>query len=70
MAKKTHIKQPTNLTEPVKLCGDCGHGNWVDSFNNLDWEGKPICLTCPFNQWHILRGTKACKEWKPKEGKQ
>lgn len=70
MAKRTLPKQQTKTAEPVKVCGDCGHGNWVDSFNNLDWEGKPICLTCPFNKYHILRDAKACKEWKPKEGKQ
>lgn len=73
MAKRaTAPKKPVQPTTPVRICDDCGHGNWVDSFSNIDWEGKPICLTCPYEQYHILRGRKACGNWKPKpkEGEQ
>lgn len=68
MAKRATTKKPE---QPARLCGDCGHGVWIDSFSNLDWERKPICLTCQYRQFHILRGAKCCDKWIPKkEGKQ
>lgn len=73
MAKR--VTAPRNQKQPdwmQKKCGDYGHGVWVDSFNNVDWEGKPICLTCKYRPpYHILRGAQACANWKPKkEGEQ
>lgn len=76
MAKRaTAPKRGTTVNQqPVHICDDCKHSNWVQSHSNLDWEGKPICLTCPFEQWYILRGRKACGKWEPepkgKEGNQ
>lgn len=68
MAKRVNaFKNAQQLTPSINRCDDCGHGNWVNSFNNIDWEGNPICLTCPNEKWHILRGCKACNNWKPKE---
>ena len=64
MAKKyTPTKAPE---QPQRYCGDCAFGTWVDSFSNMDWQGKPICLTCPNRQFYILRGAKACEKWKQK----
>lgn len=73
MAKRaTTPKKTTQPEKPIRICDDCGNGVWVDSFSNIDWEGKPIYLTCPFEQYHILRGRKACANWipKPKEAEQ
>ena len=67
MAKRmtTPKRGTTAPGTPVHICDDCGHGSWVNTHSNLDWQGKPICLTCPFQQYHIIRGRKACGEWKP-----
>ena len=66
MAKRTTTQIKKAPDQPQRICGDCGLGTWVDSFNNMDWQGKPICLTCPNRQFHILRGAKACEKWIPK----
>lgn len=64
MAKKyTPAKAPE---QPQRFCGDCGLGTWVEGSQNLDWQRKPICLTCHNSQFHILRGAKACEKWIPK----
>lgn len=64
MAKRTTPTTKKPPEQPKRICGYCGLGTWVDSFNNLDWQGKPICLTCP--NFHISRGAKACEKWIPK----
>ena len=68
MAKKaTAPKRGTTVTPGTNhICGDCKHARWVETHQNKDWKGKYICLTCPFEQWHILRGRKACTEFEPK----
>ena len=66
MAKRTATLIKKNLDQPQRICGDCGLGTWVDSFNNMDLRGKPICLTCPNRQFHILRSANACEKWMPK----
>lgn len=71
MAKRvTAPKKGTTAPGIQHVCGECKHGNWVESSHNLDWQGNPICLTCPYQQYHILRGRKACHNFKPKEGVQ
>ena len=74
MAKKQTPTRPGQIQPQwtKEICDDCNHGNWIDAHSNMDWENKPICLTCPFKQFHILRGSKACANWKtkPKEFKQ
>ena len=66
MAKRTATLIKKNHDQPQRICGDCGLGTWVDSFNNMDLRGKPICLTCPNRQFHILRSANACEKWMPK----
>lgn len=56
-------KQPEWTKE---ICDDCKHSSWDTKFENKDWQGKPICLTCPFEQWKIIRGRRACAKWQPK----
>ena len=73
MAKRVTAPRPGTIQpEWTKhICDDCGHSSWVNSHSNLDWQGKPICLTCPFRQFHIIRGSKACANWtQRKEAKQ
>ena len=61
MAKRyTPAKAPE---QPQRVCGDCGLGTWVKDSTNLDWQRKPICLTCPESKFHILRSQKACEKW-------
>ena len=66
MAKRTTTPIKKAPDQPQRICGDCGLGMWVDSFNNMDLRGKPICLTCPNRQFHILRSENACEKWMPK----
>ena len=66
MAKRTTMPIKKAPDQPQRVCGDCGLGTWVDSFNNMDLRGKPICLTCPNRQFHILRSANACEKWMPK----
>lgn len=66
MAKRATAPRKGTPEQPARICDDCKHGNWVNSHTNMDWQGKPICLTCPFKQWHILRGSKACAQYEPK----
>lgn len=69
MKRKARIpKRGTTVTPETKhICDDCKHSKWVEAYSNLDWQGKPICLTCPFEKWHIIRGHKACDKWEPKQ---
>jgi hypothetical protein len=59
MAKKI-IKVTGNV------CGNCGRGKWVESELNVGWELKPILLTCPEFDRHILRSQNACDKIKLK----
>ena len=75
MAKKrtTPVRPGQSQPEWMKhICDECKHGRWVETHQNKDWEGKYICLSCPFEQWHIIRGRRACSHFepKPKEGAQ
>lgn len=47
------------------ICDDCKHRNWIETQSNKDWEGKFLCLACPFEDFHILRGRRACDKWQP-----
>lgn len=53
-------KQPTTINR----CDDCALATWDRKHINTDHEGEPIGLRCPFQQWLIIRGTKACKKFK------
>lgn len=66
MAKRTATPIKKAPDQPQRVCGDCALGTWVDGSQNLDWQRKPICLTCPNRPFHILRGAKACEKWIPK----
>lgn len=63
MAKRTATPIKKAPDQPQRVCGDCVLGTWVDGSQNLDWQRKPICLTCPNRPFHILRGAKACERW-------
>lgn len=67
MAKK---KEKEKVTSPVYVnhnCGDCGWGVFDYENSNLDLNGKPICLECPYTENRKrIRSEKACDKWKPK----
>lgn len=71
MAKRmTAAPRPAQQQQPEwakHICDDCKHARWVETHQNKDWEGKYICLTCPFEKWHIIRGRKACAKFEPKQ---
>lgn len=68
MAKKKEAEKP-----PVYLdhfCGDCGWGAFYFEHSNLDINGNPICLDCPYTENRKrIRSEKACSKWKPKKKK-
>ena len=70
MAKRTTTPIKKAPDQPQRVCGDCALGTWVDGSQNLDWQRKPICLTCPNRPFHILRGAKACEKWIQKPNKE
>ena len=59
MAKK-------KINKTGNVCGDCSLGKWVESDLNVDWELKPIMLTCPEFDRYILRSQIACIKFKLK----
>lgn len=68
MAKKKQTR-PAKKNEEVKqdrYCGNCGWGEFSHEFRNLDIEGNPICVTCPFERWKKIRDEAGCDKWKPK----
>lgn len=66
-AAATKSKPPEYLSH---TCGDCGWGEFTHEYNNLDLNGKPICLYCPFTERRKrIRSEKACDKWKPKKEK-
>lgn len=63
---KTNVKKKDE-PKPVHICGDCGWGEYYYTHSNLDIEGKPICLKCPYvDNRSMIRPEKACDKWKPK----
>ena len=69
MAKRTTAPTRPGQTKPEytkHVCDECTHARWVETHQNKDWQGKYICLTCPFEQWHIIRGRQACERFEPK----
>lgn len=63
---KTNVKKKDE-PKPVHICGDCGWGEYYYTHSNLDIEGKPICLKCPYvDNRSMIRSEKAYDKWKPK----
>ena len=68
-AAKNNIKKKGE-PKPVHTCGECGWGEFYFKHSNLDMNGKPICLKCPFvDNRSMIRSEKACDKWKPKPNK-
>lgn len=54
----------------TEVCDNCAHGKWNTNFFNLDLNGKPITLRCPYyedGKYGILRGTAACEKFLKKD---
>lgn len=57
--------QRKTQTTNNEICDHCALAHWDTKHINQDWQGKPIGLRCPHQQWLIIRGTKACDKFKP-----
>lgn len=55
---------PKQIPATVNRCGDCSRGKFLTYLSNMDKDGKPICLICPFKEFNVGRFEKACKEFK------
>lgn len=68
--KKMKRQQNKRIKSPVYLshtCGDCGWGKFTYEHKNLDLDGNPICLDCPFTEnRRRIRSERACDKWKVK----
>lgn len=65
MAKKKSIKEEKQVSN-THTCGDCGNGTYYYDAGNLDLDGNPICLSCPFTENRKrIRSERACDKWKP-----
>lgn len=51
MAKKEKVSKPD------QVCSECACSTWQWKHEHLDLQGKPICLTCPHEEYWIIRGT-------------
>lgn len=60
-------RQKETIIEIKKeICDDCKYATWNTDFFNLDLEGKPITLRCPYyedGKFGIIRGSQACKRF-------
>lgn len=55
---KNNIKKKDE-PKPVHTCGECGWGKFYYEHSNLDMDGNPICLKCPFvENCSIIRSEK------------
>lgn len=41
----------------AQICSECTNATWQWKHEHIDLKGKPICLTCPHQEWWIIRGT-------------
>lgn len=56
-----------NNTRCDKRCGNCKHGQPYYTHNNLDHNGKPICVRCVYQPYAMVRSEFGCKHWLGKE---
>ena len=56
------MKKKQIATQPIlNVCGNCANKQWLTHNANYDLKGNPICLTCDFKPFHILRTATACE---------
>lgn len=59
---KNNIKKKDE-PKPVHTCGECGWGKFYYEHSNLDMDGNPICLKCPFvENRSIIRSEKSVRQ--------
>lgn len=44
-------------SKPDQICSECACATWQWKHEHIDLQGKPICLTCPHEEYWIIRGT-------------
>lgn len=60
MKKKTTKK----TIEEINICDDCKFSQIYDNNPlNRDIYGKPTLLTCKFEEFRIVRGSRACRKF-------
>lgn len=53
-----------------EICDNCELSKWVTHLHQyFDHAGKPICLTCPHEQYFIVRGHRACQHFVKRKDK-
>ena len=69
MVRRKAIQPPKKEKVPkVKhYCGECALGTFYYTHNNIDLNGKPICLKCPHSDTSRIRSELACRYFKEKE---
>ena len=63
---KAPMKAKRPDPQPIHYCGECGHGVYDLKFANLDLEGKPTLVACPFFTFKHVRSERACAHFTPK----
>lgn len=69
---KKRIIRKREVKEERHTCGECGRATWYWAHQHLDCDGRPICVSCPFQERKMIRTEYACKkfiEGAPKSGK-
>lgn len=70
MAKKRAPAKNNTSEYLYHTCGECCWGEFTFEFQNLNIDGKPICLDCPYTEnRRRIRSERACDKWKPKKHK-
>lgn len=55
------------ISSEVHTCGECGWGMPYIEHSSMDYQGQPICVTCPYEpKRKRIRSEKACEKWKKK----
>lgn len=56
--------------EPEFHCTDCAFSKWDKTFINLNLNGEPFMLKCPFNKWKRFQNDTICDRFVQKTEEQ
>ena len=66
--KKSTKKSETQIV--VNHCTDCAFSEWDKTFINLDLNGIPFMLRCPFDRWKRFQNATICDRFVKKTEEQ
>lgn len=69
MARIKKIKKEQKQ-ESIFHCVDCAFSKWDKTFINLDVNGMPFMLRCPFTKWKKFQNDFICDRFKQKTKEQ